>query len=109
MFDDAEPLIPLSQVPKIKWLPRRRGGKRLHPSTVFRWAQEGLRAKDGTLTKLATRRVGGTLCCTETALRAFFESLSRHDPSTAVQPPRSPSARTRAAERAGKELERIGI
>ena len=33
-----EDLIPLMQVPELPFVPRRRRGTKLHPSTVFRWA-----------------------------------------------------------------------
>lgn len=64
-------LIPLSQVPRLNFLPCRRNGRKLHPSTVFRWAQRGLRG-----VKLQVVRVGGTLCTTEDALCRFFEQLT---------------------------------
>jgi hypothetical protein len=107
----SDQLLRLNDVPKLKWLPRRRGGARLHVSTVYRWAATGVRAPDGTVIKLHTVRCGGTLCCTEADVREFFASLSRHDSATATPTPapRSPSARARAAERAGKQLECMGV
>jgi hypothetical protein len=64
-------LIPLSDCPRLRWLPRRRRGRRPHAATFFRWAKHGLRG-----VRLETIRVGGTLCTTQDALRTFFERLT---------------------------------
>jgi hypothetical protein len=67
----AEKLIPLSRATKLKNLPRRRGLKRPHAATFYRWARYGVRG-----VQLETIRVGGTLCTTAEALQRFFEKLS---------------------------------
>jgi hypothetical protein len=71
-----ERLITLAEVPRLNWLPIRRGGKRLHLSTVYRWVQRGLRG-----VRLETIQFGGTQCTTEAALLRFFQSL-RNNPRT---------------------------
>ena len=38
-----EALIPFRDVPSIRWIPRRRGARKLHFSTVFRWFNPGVR------------------------------------------------------------------
>jgi hypothetical protein len=64
-----EEVFPVGQVPKH--VPPLRGGKRLAPSTGFRWAKVGV---DGVI--LETICVGGTLCTSKQALQRFFERLS---------------------------------
>ncbi len=77
-------------------IPRRRRGKKLHVSTLFRWASRGCRG-----VKLETTRVGGTLCSSKDALQRFFDRLSALDSrgaSEAVSPYRRESAIRRAAD-----------
>jgi hypothetical protein len=62
-----EQLIPLSQVPKLSFIPKRKNGKRIHVSTIFRWAQRGIGG-----IQLQTWQVGGTKCTTIDALDHFF-------------------------------------
>ncbi len=68
------PPVPLSNVPDLACIPRRRGGRKLHKSTAFRWAKPGVRG-----IRLEVIRVGGTLCTTVAALQRFFEALSVND------------------------------
>ena len=70
----AEKPIPLSQVPDLAWLPRRRRGRKLNPSTPFRWAQHGLAG-----VKLEVIQLAGTKCTSEAALLRFFARLSRQE------------------------------
>jgi len=72
---EEEPLIPVSLVPALPWLPARRKGRKLHSSTVFRWIGRGVRG-----VKLEAVRVGGTLCTTEAALARFFQLLAEPQP-----------------------------
>jgi len=104
-----ENLLPLSEIPKLTWLPRRRGGKRPHQATIFRWVQKGVKAQDGAIVRLQAWRCGTTLCTTQKALRQFFDMLSDHDPMLAREMPRSPTARKRADSRAERDLEAAGI
>jgi hypothetical protein len=102
-IDLSEELIPLTQVPALPFVPRRRRGKKLNQATVFRWANSGVRG-----TRLESIRFGGTLCTTRGALLEFFRRLTP-ETGTPPPPPRTPRQRRRAAERAGKELESMGI
>ncbi|MBI3465351.1 MAG: DUF1580 domain-containing protein [Planctomycetes bacterium] len=95
----AETVLSLSEA--ARYLPRRRAGKNPHVSTLFRWARDGLRG-----VRLETIRVGGTLCTSLEALQHFCERLTNPD---AARAPCSNSAMMRAAEAAGRELERAGI
>lgn len=66
-----EPPIPLNQVPNLSWIPRRRRGRKLHPSSAYRWFRHGIRG-----VRLEGIRIGGTLCTSEAALTRFFERLA---------------------------------
>lgn len=68
----SENLITLTEAAST--LPRRRAGKPTHPSTLFRWASEGLRG-----VKLEIVQVGGTRCTSREALGRFFERLRDGD------------------------------
>lgn len=103
MIDLSEELIPLRDVPKLKQMPARRGGKRLHCSTPYRWAGPGCRG-----IVLETVQVGGTRCTSLAALASFFAALS------AVGPParsntRTPTQRQRSIAQAERELDDAGI
>lgn len=63
------PLIPLSEVPRH--LPKR-GKKRIHVSTVFRWAIHGVAG-----VKLRTVRMGRQKCTTEQWLMEFAEEIAQ--------------------------------
>lgn len=65
----SERTLTLSQAAKT--LPRRRGGRPTHASTLFRWATEGLRG-----VKLEIVQVGGTKCTSREALSRFFARLT---------------------------------
>jgi len=84
-------------------LPRRRKGKRPAVSTIFRWAQHGVRG-----VRLETIQVGGTKCTSIEALQRFCERLTLANGSNPESPP-SPARRRRAAERAERELAREGV
>jgi hypothetical protein len=103
-IDLSEPLIPLTQVPALPFVPRRRRGKKLNVATVFRWAQQGIAG-----TKLEVIRFGGTLCTSKSALLEFFRRLTPASDAPLSQPPRTPVQRQRASERAACELEKAGI
>ncbi|MBI3467951.1 MAG: DUF1580 domain-containing protein [Planctomycetes bacterium] len=97
----AETVVSLTEA--TSFLPRRRRGKKPHVATLYRWAQHGVRC-----VRLETIQVGGTLCTSREALQRFCERLS--NPEAAGSPTlRSPAARERAIERAGRELSEIGI
>jgi len=108
-MSDTEALLSLAQATRLAWLPRRRYGRKLNISTLWRWAQTGVRG-----VRLHVVRLGGTLCLHESDLRAFIEQLSRNDPicndgQAPPPPPPSPAARARAKRRAERELTAAGI
>jgi hypothetical protein len=103
-IDLTEPLIPLTQVPRLSFIPRRRAGKKLNAATAFRWASSGIRG-----VRLEVVRFGGTLCTTKAALLAFFRSLATTNHGVPSPMPRTPRQQQRGCDRATKELEKIGI
>jgi hypothetical protein len=88
-----EELIPLSQVPKLDFIPRRRRGKKMHLSTPFRWAQVGLRG-----VRLQTIQFGGTKCTTRSMLRDFFSRLADANSPNSRHPEESQQPRDRSIE-----------
>jgi hypothetical protein len=103
-IDLTEPLIPLAQVPAQPFVPRRRGGKRLNVSTVFRWVQQGLAG-----VRLEAIRFGGTLCTSKGALLEFFRRITPASDMSLSPHLRTPQQRLRASERAARELGKLRI
>jgi Protein of unknown function (DUF1580) len=102
MIDSTrEQLIALSDVPKH--LPARRGGKKVHVSSVFRWAQRGCKG-----VKLEALQAGGTKVTSAEALQRFFEKLTAAASGEPL-PVRSSAAQSRAIKSAAAELESAGI
>jgi hypothetical protein len=99
---DPEEKIPFAAVPDV--LPRR-NGKKIHISTIHRWAIVGCKG-----VKLKFVQVGGTRCVRRRDLNEFFDrltALSTGEPTpTAAQ---SPAARRREIERANQELDDMGV
>ncbi len=94
-----ETLISVAEA--VKKLPRRHTGRPVHLSTVYRWAQRGVRG-----VRLETIRVGNTICTSMEALQRFFERCT--DRSTK---PLRVTRRQRGCqiERAERELDEAGI
>lgn len=84
---NSESLIPLSEVPQH--LPRRPGGKKIHVSTVFRWALRGCNG-----TRLETCQVGSLRYTSVEALGRFVERRSAPE---ADERPRHTSRRVTGA------------
>ena len=94
-----ETLVPLAEVPEL--LPRRRNGKPIHTSTVFRWATRGCRG-----VRLEVVRIGGRLYISSESLQRFAQRLT--DPGT-KQVARTTRQRARDIARAGRVLSEAGI
>ena len=100
MIDPAhETLESLTDLARWDRIPRRRGGKRIHVSTLHRWATKGSRG-----VTLETTRVGGTLCSSRDALARFFERQSSADRRMTVDGFATPRQREAAIRRAEREL-----
>jgi Protein of unknown function (DUF1580) len=110
MIDSTTETI-ISLADAAKELPRRRRGRRVHVSCVYRWSSVGCKG-----VVLETIQVGGTRCTSREALQRFFESLSQPvQVRTGVggQPGLSVGRRTvaqrqRQAEEAGRKLTELG-
>src|SRR5262249_44927715 len=77
-----------------------RGGKAVHPGTLTRWIQIGVRSPDGGRVKLRAGRVGGKWATSAEWLAEVLEgTTAAHLPAERRPPPRSPAARRRAARR----------
>jgi hypothetical protein len=100
---------PLSLADACRLVPPGRGGKRTHLSTFVRWIRNGAPGPQGERIRLEAVRLGGRWMTSREALQRFAERLTPRlgdAPATS-----SPTVRQRqgAAERAGRELEKLGI
>ncbi len=97
----SEVLVSLTEAARL--LPRRRAGKKPHLSCLYRWTTTGCKC-----VVLESLQVGGTRCTSREALVRFFGALTD---SAGLSSPtiRSPLKRRRAAEKAIRELERMGV
>ena len=98
----------LSLAEAARKLPRIRGSKPPHPSTLFRWATQGRKAKSGEIVRLEITRVGGTNCTSEEALARFFDRLNGVKPTDVAEKPRQTSLE-KQAEQAKRILRRRGL
>jgi hypothetical protein len=106
LCDSTEPLIPLRDIPKLNWIPKRRGGSRLNVATIWRWVHRGCAG-----VKLPTADVGSCPCVTESSLRQFFIDVAEAKRGGDVDRPvvRSPARRERDVAAAKKRLQEAGI
>jgi hypothetical protein len=104
MLTLTDNLITLRQATRL--LPRRRGNRRPHFSTVWRWALHGVRG-----IKLEAISVGDTLCTTRAALEDFLRRVTeaRGISASAVPSPRTSRQAQKAIAEAERRLERAGI
>jgi hypothetical protein len=97
---DDEQMIPLTDVPDLLWMPRPRGRK-IHVSTIVRWATRGRQG-----IRLATLKVGSRLCTTRSALLAFFRAKNTASVGLGCDTP-TPRQRQRQINRAAAEAAEI--
>ncbi len=99
------PLIRLSDVPNLSWLPPRRGQSKLSYPCLWRWAKYGAA---GVILK--TISVGSSPCTTELWLRQFFADVAAARAGQPQQPAiRQPAARQREIAADRKRLDEAGI
>lgn len=98
---EREHCFRLTEAPKHVPL---RNGRRVHVSTLFRWAQRGVRG-----CKLEAIRIGGALHTSQQALQRFAEQLTAGDQDDVTREDTTAAAANRQAAEAEAELERIGI
>lgn len=106
MIDSTlETVFPLSEAPEH--LPRRRRGRKVHISTLHRWATVGCKG-----VRLETINVGATKCTSREGLQRFFEAITSRTggtvSATSAPPRRSAAKRRRDSERAEAVLKGMG-
>jgi hypothetical protein len=104
----TESLLSLGQATRL--LPAGRGDAPTTLACVLRWILKGARAPSGERVRLDAVRLGGRWLTSREALQRFAEALTPAlDESGPAATVRTPTKRERAAERAARELERVGI
>jgi hypothetical protein len=105
----SETIVSFAQA--AKRLPPGRKSRPTSPGTIWRWSREGVRAADGRVVILESCRIGGRSVTSVEALARFSAALTvqTEQSNDEIPTPRTPGQRERAAERAGKELEKLGI
>ena len=103
----SETLIGLCEA--ARRLPPGRGGRPVSFSCVFRWLTRGVPGPDGHRVKLEGVRVGGRWLTSQEALARWAERLTPRLDDQPAPTTRTPTQRTKASDRAAKELEAIGI
>ena len=98
---DSEKLISFAEA--ADRLPSSRPGKRVHASTLWRWARYGCKACDGATVKLEWVRAGSTSCTSVEALQRFVDRLALSD---GPPQPKSESAK-KAEEREKRRQESV--
>jgi Protein of unknown function (DUF1580) len=99
---------PISLAEVCRIVPPGHSGRRTHLSTVLRWVLTGARSPSGELVQLEALRIGGRWMSTREALQRFAERLTPTINRSSVET-RTVSRRQRESERAGQELEALGI
>lgn len=87
--------------------PPHRKGRPVTLGCVLRWVVNGVKLPTGEVVRLEASRLAGRWITSAGAIARF---LQRQTPRAGDRPPpRSPARRQKAADRAAKELERMGI
>lgn len=89
---------PLTLAEAARRLPRLRGDRKVHVSTLYRWVSRGLRG-----VRLEAVRLGRTLVTSQEALQRFAERLNAAHSEVGVV------EASRGLERAERELDRHGL
>ena len=102
----TEEIFSLTEATKLPCFGRRRGGKRINVSTLWRWSTVGVRG-----IKLETIMAGGTRATSLEAIEKFFTALTiQADGGNVPSPqPRLTAARRKQIEQAEKRLAAAGI
>jgi hypothetical protein len=103
----SETPIPLAEACKL--VPPARQGKRTHLSTLLRWITRGTRSPSGEIVRLDGIRIGSRWMTSREALQRFGEALTPRTDTAVTATPRTPGQRSKASEKAARELEALGI
>jgi hypothetical protein len=99
----------LSLTQAARRFPPFRAGRPINPSTVFRWIVDGVRTSGGARVRLEGIRLGGRWLTSEQALARFIDAQTSAQLAPAPSRAATPRERQRAAERAGENLDKLGI
>jgi hypothetical protein len=99
--------IPLAEAARL--IPPARGGKRTHLSTLLRWILTGCTGPGGETVRLEGQRLGSRWVTSQEAIQRFMAALTPHLGTNPGPAPRTSAQRRRSAERAERDLGRIGI
>jgi hypothetical protein len=99
----------LSLYEAARRFPPARAGRPVSFSCVLRWITDGIPGPDGERVKLEAVRVGGRWLTSEEALARWAARLTPRLHVENAPAPRSPARCRRESERAGRELDKIGI
>jgi hypothetical protein len=97
-----ERVFPVRDIPER--IGSGRNGKKRHRSIGYRWHRPGLRN-----IPLETFWEGGTLMTSEEALQRFFERVTAARENERTPTKAEPAFSTREAERASRELDKLGF
>jgi hypothetical protein len=90
-------------------VPRTRQDRPVSIGCLLRWVNPGVLGPDGQRIRLEAARLAGRWVTTPGAIRRFVQAQTPPLDGGPAPAPRSPGVRQRASERAGKELDRVGI
>jgi hypothetical protein len=100
---------PLSLIEACRLVPPARGGRRTHISTLLRWITRGVVTADGRRVRLRACRLGSRWITSRESITEYMQALTPPLDAEPTATPRTPGKRQRAAEAAGKQLEKVGI
>jgi hypothetical protein len=92
-----------------RMLPPGQRGRPVTLSCVFLWIVDGVSLPDGSVCRLSGVRIGGRWLTSVEALRRFAEAQTPCLNPEPAATPRTAARRNRAAEKAAKPLEKMGI
>ena len=108
---DHQHALTFAQAAKL--LPKGTEGRRIHPTTIWRWARRGVRAADGTRIRLRITKIGGRNYVVLQELENFFRQLSRlpskDNAHRGVERAEAPMPNHSAHTRAAEVLRQLGI
>src|SRR5262245_31860031 len=106
---DLSTETPLSLSEVCALLPPGRRGRRPHFSCVLRWITIGAKALDGRRVRLRAARCGGRWFSSKEAVTEFVQALTPDLDKQPLATSRTKAQISRAAGRAARALEQIGI
>jgi hypothetical protein len=103
----SESTLTLAQAAAL--LPRGRNGARPPLGCLLRWVLQGSKSPSGERVRLEAIRLGGRWVTSRETLQRFAERLTPQLGDEPPARPRTANQRWRASERAGLELDRMGV